>query len=161
MLRRQTELTDNQMEAFNKEVALYEKLRSPYVVNFVGASHETGKLCLCLEWLDRGTVEDLVLAGDAGLPLKVKFMFDGATALAYLHENGVLHRNLKLSVLLVFSKSVASRVNCKLSDFSLARSVLDANVPQEYTVGLSVPIFMAPEVMTAKQKVINIIIYIY
>lgn len=57
VLRRQTELTDAQLAAFDKEVLLYEKLRSPYVVNFVGASHEKGKFCLCLEWLDRGTVE--------------------------------------------------------------------------------------------------------
>jgi len=151
VIRKQTELTSAQMSAFDKEVSLYEKLRSPYVVNFIGASHEKGKLCLCMEWLDRGTVEDLVVQGKVSLPLKYKFMLDAAMGVAFLHENGVLHRNLKLNVLLVFSVSVAANVNCKLSDFSLARSVVDVNVPGQYTAGLSVPIFMAPELMSGQK----------
>lgn len=103
----------------------------------------------------------MVIKGQVALPLKVKFMLDGATALAFLHENGVLHRNLKLNVLLVFSMSVAANVNCKLSDFSLARSVIDVNVPQRYTAGLSMPIFMAPELMSGAKYCAQADVYSY
>jgi serine/threonine protein kinase len=80
-----------------------------YIVNFVGASHVTGKLCICTELLERGTVFDLIHKAKVSLVLKVKMAHDTACALAFLHKNGVLYRDLKPDNLMVFSVSHSAR----------------------------------------------------
>jgi hypothetical protein len=42
----QAMLTDDQLQAFQYEIAVLEKLRTPFVVAFVGASHVPGASCL-------------------------------------------------------------------------------------------------------------------
>jgi hypothetical protein len=46
MPRHQEHLRDDQIEAFNDEAKLCAKLRNPFIVNFVGASHVPNRLCL-------------------------------------------------------------------------------------------------------------------
>ena len=46
VLQRQAEQDDQQVDRFMKEIELFEKLRNPYIVNFIGASHIPGKLCM-------------------------------------------------------------------------------------------------------------------
>jgi hypothetical protein len=58
--RKQGEMKDSQLRSFQDEIALFEKLRSPYIVNFIGASHVPGRLCICTELLERGTVFELI-----------------------------------------------------------------------------------------------------
>ena len=45
------------------------------------------------------------------LPLKVKMLVDASKAISFLHENGVLYRDLKPDNLLVFSVSLNAVVN--------------------------------------------------
>ena len=46
VLRRQNELGSEQNDNFVKEIELFQKLRNPYIVNFIGASYVSGKLCM-------------------------------------------------------------------------------------------------------------------
>jgi serine/threonine protein kinase len=71
VLRRQNELKADQNNNFLKEIDLFQKLRNPYIVNFIGASYVPGKLCLCTELLERGTVLELLQKAKISLALKV------------------------------------------------------------------------------------------
>ncbi len=39
-----------------REIELMNKLRSPYIVNFIGASYVPGKLCVVTEFMEKGSV---------------------------------------------------------------------------------------------------------
>jgi hypothetical protein len=97
--------------------------------------------------------------GEAVAVLKVKLMIDMAHALAFLHENGVLYRDLKTENLLVFSVSHTAPVNCKLADFGSAIAVTDPSTPLEHSRHVGTPIYMAPEVMNSEPYMSAIDIY--
>ena len=145
--RKQGELSASHLQSFRDEIALFEKLRNPFVVNFVGASHVPGKLCICTELLERGTVFDLIHKAKVSLVLKVKMALDASSALSFLHKNGVIYRDLKPDNLLVFSVSHSANVNCKLSDFGSAIMVEDPNAMVKHTGSVGTPVYMAPEIM--------------
>jgi hypothetical protein len=157
--KRQGEMNDAHLKAFKEEIALFEKLRNPYIVGFVGASHVPGKLCLCTELLERGTVLSLLQKAKLSLVLKVKLMLDAAHALAFLHQNGVLYRDLKTENLLVFSVSHTAPVNCKLADFGSAIAVTDPSTPLEHSRHVGTPIYMAPEVMNSEPYMSAVDVY--
>ncbi len=152
VLRRQNELAADQNNNFLKEIALFQKLRNPFIVSFIGASYIPGKLCICTELLERGTVLELIQKARISLALKYKLMIDTARAIEFLHSNGVLYRDLKPDNLLVFSVSHNASVNCKLSDFGTSRIVEDPRVLVNHSSGIGTPIYMAPEMMDATQK---------
>ena len=91
----------------------------------------------------RGTVLELIQRARISLALKYKLMLDTASAVDFLHSNGVLYRDLKPDNLLVFSVSHNAGVNCKLSDFGTSRIVDDPKVPMQHTSGIGTPIYMA------------------
>ena len=97
--------------------------------------------------LERGTVLGLIHRAKVSLVLKCKMMLDAARAIAYLHENGVLYRDLKPDNLLVASVSHTANTNCKLSDFGTAIIVDDVSVAKRHTGSIGTPVYMAPEMM--------------
>jgi len=99
--------------------------------------------------LERGSVLDLMRKAKMSVTLKVKIMHDAARAVEFLHENGVIYRDLKPENLLVFSVAHKAKVNVTLSDFGTARSVENVSALVKYSVGVGTPIYMAPELMNA------------
>lgn len=108
------------------------------------------KLCICTELLERGTVFDLIHRAKLSVVLKLKLAFDASSALAFLHKNGVLYRDLKPDNLLVFSVSHNASVNVKLSDFGTSITVDDVKSARKHTGNVGTPVYMAPEVMASQ-----------
>ncbi|ELP87717.1 tyrosine kinase, putative, partial [Entamoeba invadens IP1] len=55
--------------------------------------------------------------------LRIKMMLDASSGILYLHENAILHRDIKPDNFLVFSLNLNDKVNAKLTDFGSARNV--------------------------------------
>jgi len=81
------------------------------------------------------------------LKLTVKMLLDCAKGIAYLHDNGILHRDIKPDNFLVVSLDMNYGVNCKLTDFGSARNLNLLMTNIEFTKGIGTPIYMAPEIL--------------
>ena len=122
----------------------------PCIVNFFGAVAEPpGKYWLLMELCEYGSLLHAMNEYQTKwtTQMKVKAMYDCARAMSFLHQNGIIHRDLKLENILVVSLDPRSQVVCKLSDFgstkkkqrAMGRSILLS------TQGVGTPLFMAPE----------------
>ena len=150
VMSRQQDLLEQITADFEKEIDLYRRLHHPLIVDFVGASLIPGKLCMCTELIQRGSLEQLLAEADVPLALQTKFALNIAEAVAFLHANNVLYRDLKPSNVMVVSTSPSSKVCCKIGDFGTARNVKDATELYTYTAGQGTPVYMAPEVLDVR-----------
>ena len=78
---------------------------------------------------------------------RVKFMIDAAKGLKYLHDNGILHRDIKPDNFLVVSLDMNVKVNCKLTDFGSSRNINMLMTNMTFTKGIGSPSYMAPEIL--------------
>ncbi|ELP92412.1 protein serine/threonine kinase, putative [Entamoeba invadens IP1] len=80
-------------------------------------------------------------------PMRIKLMYDAAKKLEYLHNNGILHRDIKPDNFLVFSLESEIDVNAKLTDFGSSRNVNMMMTNMTFTKGIGTPTYMVPEVL--------------
>jgi len=150
VMSRQHDLLEQITKDFEREIDLYRRLHNPLIVEFVGASLIPGKLCMCTELIQRGSLEQLMNEAEIPLALQLRFAMNIAEAVAFLHSNNVLYRDLKPSNIMIVSTSLNSKINCKIGDFGTARNVKDVKEFFLYTQGQGTPIYMAPEVLGVK-----------
>ncbi|ELP93759.1 protein serine/threonine kinase, putative [Entamoeba invadens IP1] len=125
-IKKMKEFKDNTDETieFEKEISMLDKFRSDYIIHFYGAVFIPNKVCMVTEFAQFGSLQDLIKHKDScevNLHLRVKIIVDAANGILYLHENGILHRDIKPDNLLVLSLDVNDKVNAKLTDFGSAR----------------------------------------
>lgn len=101
------------------ELTIMERLRHPNIVVYLG--HEFSvtkqKLYIFMEYVAGGTIADaLVRYGPLSLHVTQGYARDIIDGLLYLHENNVIHRDIKPKNILI---SLAGR--CKIADFGLAK----------------------------------------
>ena len=100
------------LKQLQKEVSLLQKFSHPHIVRYLGTHRSRAhELCIVMEFVDGGSIKQLLAArGGGGLALQVtrRFIRQLLDGLAYLHENGVIHRDLKgANILLSHGGTVA------------------------------------------------------
>jgi len=130
---------------FEKETEILKCLRHPNVVLFMGTCTLKGNLSIITEYLNRGSLRDVlnnsVLANELDWNTKIKMAIDVAQGMNYLHTYNpkIIHRDLKTLNLLVDTS-----FNVKVSDFGLSRFVSSSNEIAKTFCG-TLP-WIAPEV---------------
>ncbi|KAL4204850.1 hypothetical protein AMTRI_Chr01g134220 [Amborella trichopoda] len=142
-------ITDEEkVRAFRDELALWQKLRHPNVVQFLGAVTQSSPMMIVTEYLPKGDIraylkERLALKSSKA----VKFALDIARGMNYLHENkpeAIIHRDLEPSNILRDDSG-----HLKVADFGLSKLLKVANTVKEDRPLLSQDIscrYVAPEV---------------
>ncbi|MFH5945157.1 serine/threonine-protein kinase [Roseomonas xinghualingensis] len=85
----------------------------------------------------------LDLSGQQTLQRSLRLMEQILSALAYAHEHGVIHRDVKPSNILLTTNSVTHEITARLTDFGITRGAADAIAAMGS--GLATVAYMAPE----------------
>jgi serine/threonine protein kinase len=129
-----------------KSLELVKQLRHPFLLQVHAFWTWHDRLMIAMELGDKSLRNRLVECQKAGLPgipvgELVPYLGEAARAIDYLHERGVLHRDIKPDNILLLGG------HAKLADFGLAR-LAEHNTMQTTLVGT--PAFSAPEVLQGK-----------
>ncbi|GJS84495.1 serine/threonine-protein kinase STY46 [Tanacetum coccineum] len=135
--------TDLQKE-FAQEVYILRKVRHKNVVQFIGACTKPPSLCIVTEFMSGGSVYDYLhkQRGTFKLPTLLKISVDISKGMNYLHQNNIIHRDLKAANLLLDEHEVV-----KVADFGVARVKAQTGV---MTAETGTYRWMAPEVIEHK-----------
>ena len=125
-------------------VKLLQNLDSPHIVRYKGVAKSDDTLRIFLEYCPFGSLRSMLddMPDETGLPelLAAKYTAQILKGIAYLHENAILHRDIKAANVLFH---VAGDVSVlKIADFGLAWQSETATGTRG-TVGT--PYFMSPE----------------
>ncbi|KAI3447912.1 hypothetical protein Pfo_004577 [Paulownia fortunei] len=129
---------------FAQEVYIMRKIRHKNVVQFIGACTRPPNLCIVTEYMSGGSVYDYLHKQKATfkLPGLLKVAIDISKGMNYLHQNNIIHRDLKAANLLVDENEVV-----KVGDFGVARVKAQTGV---MTAETGTYRWMAPEVIEHK-----------
>ncbi|XP_028056017.1 serine/threonine-protein kinase STY46-like isoform X1 [Camellia sinensis] len=136
-------LNDVQKE-FAQEVYILRRVRHKNVVQFIGACTRPPSLCIVTEFMSGGSVYDFMhkRKGIFKLPALLKVAIDVSKGMNYLHQNNIIHRDLKAANLLMDESEVV-----KVADFGVARVETPSGV---MTAETGTYRWMAPEVIEHK-----------
>ena len=79
--------------------------------------------------------------------MRVKLLIDAAKGIQYLHDNNILHRDIKPDNFLCVSLEEDIKVNAKLTDFGSSRNINLLMTNMTFTKGIGSPAYMAPEIL--------------
>ncbi|EGZ16517.1 hypothetical protein PHYSODRAFT_499686 [Phytophthora sojae] len=100
-------------KAFLREARIWHRARHPHIVNFFGACYDCQPCFFICEEAAKGNLVDYLDKKKAdGRTLTWKKLLEAALGLEYLHQNGIVHGDLKCNQILVSGEGVA-----KLTDF--------------------------------------------
>jgi tRNA A-37 threonylcarbamoyl transferase component Bud32 len=105
---------------FQQEVSALEQIRHPSVVSIYGhGTSPEGAPYLVMEFIEGGTLRNLLDAGPPALPHTAALLMQAAAALEQIHAHGIYHRDLKPENLMLRAAAPAGE-ELVLIDFSIA-----------------------------------------
>ena len=118
------ELSETLREEFNHEVSMMAQCQHPHIVGLYGICDEVGHKGLVIEYMPGGSLRSVLenKKQDISWETRWTMAIDIGQGLSYLHDRGIVHRDLKsLNVLLT------ADLHAKIGDFGLARIKLETS----------------------------------
>lgn len=150
--------SEEDMKYFQREIDIARSLKHDYVTRTLDCFESEKYLYIVVEFMAGGALGDMVskfkVISETSAKLIMEHIFRG---LEYIHDSGVVHRDIKPDNLLCTSTTLPTDV--KLTDFGLARrtecnTMSGAEVEDEalgpeglMTTPVGTPNFVAPEVL--------------
>lgn len=129
-------------ESFLKEIEILSKLKHPNVLLFIGACKTEDGLVLVTEYMENGDLYSYLRDVSVKFSWKntLHYAVDVARGMTYVHQEGVLQRDIKSKNLLVNDRFVV-----KISDFGTARSNVKTSGSMTH---VGTPFWAAPEMLS-------------
>jgi serine/threonine protein kinase len=124
---------------FRREVKVVAQLDHPNIVPVLDYGEQDGYAYQVMPFLNIGSLSDRLDKGPISIEDGGRVLDQVATALAYAHQHGVIHRDVKPSNILLDPEG-----NALLADFGMARRV-EATESLTGSAVIGTPAYMAPE----------------
>nr|CAG4714090.1 unnamed protein product [Naegleria fowleri] len=140
----QGDVLETKLENIQREINLMKGLRHENIVQYYGAEVNGTTLNIFLEFVPGGSVSSLLRRyGRLSEDVTRQYTIQMLKGLKYLHDNRIVHRDIKGANILV---SVEGKI--KLADFGASRKIQDIMThSSEFKSLTGTPHFMAPEVI--------------
>jgi hypothetical protein len=146
-----TQASDFQ-ERFRREIRALEKLRHPHIVSLLshGFCAERGQPYYVMEFCPGAGLDEIVTAHGGHIPVAraLGLMEQVLDGLAFAHEHGVVHRDVKPANLLIVQPG-SDAESARILDFGLAKHLVGGSRTVEPLTGpgqmIGTPLYMAPE----------------
>ncbi|XP_022685045.1 serine/threonine-protein kinase STY46 isoform X2 [Setaria italica] len=111
-------LDQNAWSEFKQEIYILREVDHPNIVRFIGSCTKPPQFYIVTECMSRGSLFDFLHNEHnvLDLPAVLKYALDVCRGMSYLHQKGIIHRDLKSANLLLGKDHVV-----KVADFGLAR----------------------------------------
>lgn len=126
-----------------QEIDLLKNLNHKNIVKYRGSFKNKTHLHIILEYVENGSLASIIKPNKFGAfpeSLVAVYIAQVLEGLVYLHEQGVIHRDIKGANILTTKEGLV-----KLADFGVATKLTEADVNTHSVVGT--PYWMAPEVI--------------
>lgn len=137
---------EEEMEKLRNEIALMKRLHHPNCVQYYGSLEDKTKntLNIFMEYVSGGTLTSFVNKFKS-IPLTTlrQWAYQMVTGVKYLHDCGIVHRDIKGDNVLVSVDGIV-----KLADFGCSKSIDDVcSATHGCSTMVGTPYWMAPEVI--------------
>ncbi|KAG6574716.1 STE/STE11/CDC15 protein kinase [Phytophthora cinnamomi] len=134
------DIDKDELLSIETEISLLRKLNHENIVKYHDTIKTQGYLYIVLEYMENGSLAQFVKKfGSLSETLVAMYITQVLRGLAYLHEQGVLHRDVKGANILTTKDGLV-----KLADFGVA---IKLNETQKANSVVGSPYWMAPEVI--------------
>ena len=114
------------------------------------------------EYATYGSLQDMIKKGKKiEKKMRVKILIDAARGIEYLHNNGILHRDIKPDNILVTTIDPKENVHGKLTDFGSSRNINLMMTNMTFTKAIGTPKYMSPEVLNKEKYTKSADVYSY
>jgi pSer/pThr/pTyr-binding forkhead associated (FHA) protein len=149
-LRAESAIKETDVKRFLREAALLSELQHPNIIGFVDQGFLDGEFYFVMEYVE-GVDLDLYrrqAGGKIRLKRAIQLMCQVLDGLAFAHEKGFVHRDVKPANILV--GVVDGQMATKLSDFGLAKQyrALASDTVTRGHISFGTPDYMPPEQIT-------------
>jgi serine/threonine-protein kinase len=125
-------------QRFIREAQTAGKLSSPYIVTVFDVGEELGMAYIVMEFVEGLTLTHWMKKQRFNVPQIKHVIYHAGLGLAYAHEHGVFHRDVKPDNIMLSNTGAV-----KVMDFGIARSV-ESNLTKTGSV-MGTPAYMSPE----------------
>jgi len=130
-------------ERFFREIQVAARLQHPHILPLHDSGEAGGFLYYVMPYVEGESLrERLARSGELPVHDAVKVLVEVVDALAYAHQQGVVHRDIKPDNVMLSGR------HALVTDFGVAKAVSEATGRQQLTtagVALGTPSYMAPE----------------
>eukprot|EP01062_Namystynia_karyoxenos_P064667 TRINITY_DN576_c0_g5_i1.p1 TRINITY_DN576_c0_g5~~TRINITY_DN576_c0_g5_i1.p1 ORF type:complete len:578 (+),score=153.40 TRINITY_DN576_c0_g5_i1:89-1822(+) len=140
---------EDALKSIREEIKIMKKLEHPNIIRIYGTMESDSELMIVMEYLEGGQVFPSSFPAPPLKVRKLKRIIVGiAKGLDFLHNNGVIHRDIKPDNILT-----DKRGNVKLADFGVSTEAEGAT--GQVTGFAGSPAFMAPELFEESASAIE------
>ena len=134
------------VKALDQEIDTMQNLEHENIVAYLGCEREELKISIFLEYIDGGSIGSCLRKhGKFEEPVVSSLTRQTLQGLAYLHDSGILHRDLKADNILLTSDGI-----CKISDFGISKKTDNIYGDDAQNTMQGSVFWMAPEVVRSQ-----------